>query len=172
MATFFIYSRHEKHLVCVNDKDVGRVKDYANTDNEYSRHRDKFGYLKLNKRHQEYGAWHIVWKEGKIDAVAATIPIGFKSGTKYGRRTKQVKLHDFILGEYPRCKTVRHRDGNPLNNRRENLVLYQAYQLKDMESVPTYKRLKMCLVCKDGNTCRKVVTRKKITDKGRREHAL
>lgn len=163
MAVFTIQTKRGAHLVYISDKDAGRVTGFARfSDAKRVRDhrgrispRDKDGYLLPVDYSQPLGSWHVVWKAGKIDTVATT--------TKYGRRTRQVKLHDYILGEIPKCKAVRHRDGDPLNNTRENLALYQAYVTEKLDSVKkSENKLTICVGCKDENICRRVATRKKF----------
>ena len=175
MASFVIKSKQKNHVVCVNDKDLGRIRDYATVYDETENLRIERARGRAKERGctvrvelaKDYDrplySWHIVWKADKIDAVAVAIYTGFRSGTKYGRKTRQVKLHDFIMGDIPKCKAVRHRDGNPLNNRRENLVLYQVYHRDDIKNAPLKRKIAaVCRGCKEKNTCQKVATRKKL----------
>jgi len=171
MAVFIVKSKRGEHHIYVNDKDAERVKNYARFSGEkrvkdYKSAkdlRDKNGYpLHVVDYSGPLYSWHIVWKNDKIDAVATDARIS-APGTKCGYRTKQVKLHEYIMGEIPHCKGVRHRDGNPLNNRRENLVLYQVYDTEKLDyTTKGKKRVDICVGCKDDATCRKVPTRKKI----------
>lgn len=165
MAVFIIKSRKRgEYPVYVSDRDFERVMDYARFSGEKVKDyrsgkdvRDEYGYPRhVADYSRPPGLWHVVWKNGKIDAVATNVNIGL-------RRTKQMKLHEYIMGEIPRCKGVRHRDGDPLNNVRENLMLYQVYRTEDITHAKKGgKRADVCVGCKDENTCRKVATRKRI----------
>ena len=145
MACFTLKSMGEEHLVYVDDKDFSRVDNCARTNagsggNDYSR---------------PLCVWRILWKGGKIEAVVANVPISF-------RKTRQVKLHDFIMGDVSKCKAIRHRDGNPLNNYRENLALYQAYKVENIKIVKRKtKSSEICQRCKNEDICQKVVIGKR-----------
>lgn len=144
MAHFALKSRGEKYVVYIDDKDVERVENCARTDAGSGR----------NDFSRPLCVWRILWKDDKIDAVVASVPIGF-------RKTRQVKLYDLILGDTPKCKAVRFRDGNPLNNFKENLALYQAYKVEDIKNMPPKRSVSYrCLQCKNNDTCTKVITRK------------
>jgi hypothetical protein len=168
---FMVKTKRGEYSVYVSDRDAERVKNYAYFSGEErvkdyrsaKDPRDKNGYpLRVVDYSGPLYSWHIVWKAGKIDAVATDVRIS-APGTKCGYRTKQVKLHEYIMGEVPHCKGIRHRDGNPLNNRRENLVLYQAYRTEKLDyATKGGKRTDICIGCKDDATCQKVPTCKKI----------
>lgn len=173
MAVFVIMTKQGEHHVYVSDRDVKRVTNYARFGDEKTYRsakdeRDADGYPKrIIDYSRPLGAWHIVWKKNKIVAVATNVYVGPRLGTKLGRRIKQVKLHEFIMGEIPHCKGVRHRDGDPLNNTRENLALYQLYYTENFNSVKKSEaKADICDGCKNENTCRKVPTRKRISIKG------
>lgn len=166
---FRIKSRRNVYFVQVSDKDAERVSSYARFNGEKrvkecrSDKRDRDGHL---VRTVDYaaplGSWHIVWQKEKITAVATSVNIGSRLGTKFRHRTKQVKLHEYVVGEIPHCKEIRFRDGDPLNNTRENLALYQAYVTEKLDYA-TKGRAKtdICIGCINDKTCRRVPTRKK-----------
>jgi len=118
--------------------------------------------------------WHVVRnKYGRIMYIAATLGGGrreYIGRNAYGKnvysrsavKSHQVKLHDYIMGDIPKCKAVRHRDGDPLNNTRKNLALYQAYHTEEINAAPKRKRLDLCDRCKDKNVCRRVATHKRV----------
>jgi hypothetical protein len=170
MASIFVTSKQGSRAVCVSDRDLGRVRDYAYFSGEkrakdyQSVKRDKDGRPLFEADYSRpLGSWHIVWKNGKIDSVATNIIIGQRPGTRGGCKKRQIKLHEFIVGEIPHCKDIKFKDGNPLNNTRENLVVYQLYKLEDLDyAKKSGKRADICIGCKDDNTCRKVPTRKRI----------
>lgn len=171
MAVFMIKSNRGDHAVYVSEKDAERVTNYARfyTEKRVKDYkgrdlRDDNGYpLEEVDYSGPVGAWHIIWKKGKISAVTTNVFIGPRFGTKRERRTKQVKLHEFIIGDIPNCKGIRFRDENPLNNRRENLVIYQVYETEVFNyETKSGKRTNICVGCVDVKTCRRVPTRKRI----------
>lgn len=171
MAVFMVKSKRGDHPIFVSDKDAARVKNYAYfsgekraTDYRSTKDkRDKNGYpFHVVDYAAPLYSWHVVWKNDKISAVATDIRIS-APGTKQGYRTKQVKLHEYIVGELPHCKAIRHKDGNPLNNRRENLTLFQVYYTEKLDYMKKgNKRADICIGCINENICRKVPTRKRI----------
>lgn len=171
MAVFVVKTKHGDHLVYVSDKDAERVTRYAYFSGEkrakdYRSAKDKRDRAGYPLHTADYSAplysWHIVWKNNKIDVVATNIRIN-APGMKRGYKTKQVKLHEFIMGEIPHCKGIKFKDGNPLNCTRENLSLYQKYETEKLDyETKSRKRTDICVGCKDDNTCRKVPTRKRI----------
>lgn len=119
-------------------------------------------------------AWHVVRDTiGRVLYVAATFGGGRRQYigrndcgknvySKSAVKSHQVKLHDYIMGDIPKCKAVRHRDGDPLNNTRKNLALYQAYHTEKLDCVKKSEaKLNICIGCTNENTCRRVATRKK-----------
>jgi len=138
MSFFIVKSKRGDFPVYVSEKDLARVLEYA------------------------FRPWRVMWQKGRIAAVVTTINTGHRFGTKYGYKTKQIKLHEYVIGELPRCKGVRHKDGDPLNNTRENLAIYQAYHTEDINAKSTRKRSDICIRCCDAKTCGKVATRKRV----------
>lgn len=120
-------------------------------------------------------AWHVVRNTvGRVLYVAATLGGGrrqYLGRNDYGKnvysrsavKSHQIKLHEFIMGDIPKCKAIRHRDGDPLNNTRKNLALYQAYHTEKLDCVKKSEvKLNVCIGCINENICRRVATRKKI----------
>lgn len=139
VAVFMVKSgRRGSFPVKVDSRDLSRTLDYSPT-------------------------WSLVWKNGTIAAVVSNVIVGFYRGTNRGYKTRRVKLHDFIKGDIPNCKIVKHRDGDPLNNTRDNLSVCQMYVTDEIRRATRTrkKKLKICLGCIDEYTCDKVAVKRK-----------
>lgn len=138
IMTFILKSGREQLLVSINKRDYGRMFEYSPT-------------------------WYPVRKNGKIIAIVTTVYVQSQPGSSRGFKTRQVKLAEFILGDIPKCKGIHFRDGDPLNNRRENLVLYQAYHTERIKNaLSKRKRTSICQKCRASYRCREVAIRRKV----------
>lgn len=109
----------------------------------------------------DYQASHAPWRvefdeDGKPKVPVMTVAVASHPGRKRGYKTHQIRLDEFILGGVSKCQAIRHKDGDPLNNKRDNLVVYQTYETSDIYEAKGRKRANLCIRCRDVGTCRKV----------------